>query len=628
MRNQTQNPIVLTFLALGLWACSPDSKDQMDSRSPSNVPAEGTEVEYNGNPIPISGPTTEVVAKAQFKRINDTTGNEETLPIQFVEFWILNSNGAVIQRGETDANGDLSALIPKTSGQFTLQIRSRAFNSHYKASVLDTPYDKRVYFLNFLFNTDGIQDRSPASGSHSVTALGDKDSSITAGAFNILHNIYLANQFLKDQTTSQPSIPKVQVYWQKGVTPAIYFGSSGGISFYVPNSNGGLYEGLYILGGINGSVCVDTDHFDNSVIIHEYGHFLEHKLSRGDSPGGSHDGRRIIDPRLAWSEGFANYFQGAVLSRPNYRDTNAIGCASQNLSQILFSLVKTNNLVETTDIPLLPNEGNFREMAIARYLYGITSDHNASPPNGALYKGLNMPFQTFWNSFLSLSNPDFIGRSAHHFSRHFTSTQTDPTAFKASGTPFEQEKQNDTLNNWARPLVPSPVPCPAETNLINNNGYFSFNQGGPKPDKGVTGSDLNCGSTAAIAWSDMFNSNDFYVLNLTYPSSETVWIEYKTSSGTPYDLDLYLYKSNFTFLNTTDILRASERVYPEEPSGGVERIGLAGLPTGRYFLNIKVDQPACIRSTTRYRIRFGNNNITNDQYLCPSSNIQENWGSL
>lgn len=609
-----------TMIVAVVWSCSPIPKGEMENENlgPA-VPAEGAEVSYRATPISIGGPSTEVIARAQFKRLNDETGFEQTLPIRFAEYWILDSSNTVIQQGETDVNGDLTALIPQVAGTYTLQIRSRAFNSEYKASVLNTPYEKQVYALDFSFQTNPGDVRSPASGFHLAQAERDHSGNLLGGAFNILHNVYLANQYLKAQLSPAPEIPKAQIYWQKGVTPAIYFGGTGGISFYVSQSGSGLYKGLYILGGQSGALCTDTDHFDNSVILHEYAHFLEHEMAKSDSPGGSHDGRRIIDPRLAWSEGYANYFQGAVLQRANYRDTVALGCGNQNLGQILFDLIKTSNFSTTTDIPTITGEGNFREMAVARYLYSITSNHAAT--GSALYAGQSLTFSSLWNSFLTLSNSSFVGRSIHHFNRSYVTAISNPTQqseFKSSEKPFGIEHQVDNLNDWARPLVQSSAPC-SPSEKVDADGYFTILNAGPKPDKGTNGFDLSCGSSSAIAWSDMFNSNDFHILKLASPTSEQVWIEYNSQSGTPFDLDLYLYRRDFVFLNVTDILRSSERFYPEESSTGLERISLSGIPADSYFLNIKVDQPSCPRTTTRYRIRIGSG-----QYLCPNPNSNAN----
>src|SRR4029077_19806398 len=60
---------------------------------------------------------------------------------------------------------------------------------------------------------------------------------------------------------------------------------------------------------------------DDFIILHEYGHYLAFHFSRDDSPGGDHSGNQRLDPRLAFSEGWASYFACAVLDDPRSLDT-------------------------------------------------------------------------------------------------------------------------------------------------------------------------------------------------------------------------------------------------------------------------------------------------------------------
>ena len=67
----------------------------------------------------------------------------------------------------------------------------------------------------------------------------------------------------------------------------------------------------------------DPDIWDESPIIHEYGHFIEDRYSCDESGGGEHNFTDILgDPEFAWSEGYANYFQGAVRSGRGYPEAN------------------------------------------------------------------------------------------------------------------------------------------------------------------------------------------------------------------------------------------------------------------------------------------------------------------
>jgi len=87
------------------------------------------------------------------------------------------------------------------------------------------------------------------------------------------------------------------------------------------NPDGTFYfnSGLFLLGDDD-----DSDGYDDTVILHEAGHWIEDVIGRSDSPGGDHDGSPT-NPTLAWSEGFATYFSMAMTDQPIYSDSNAGG---------------------------------------------------------------------------------------------------------------------------------------------------------------------------------------------------------------------------------------------------------------------------------------------------------------
>src|SRR5690625_6118882 len=55
--------------------------------------------------------------------------------------------------------------------------------------------------------------------------------------------------------------------------------------------------------------------------MHEWCHYLEHRLYRSDTPGGPHSRQSFLDMRVAFSEGFANAFAAMMLDDPLFRDT-------------------------------------------------------------------------------------------------------------------------------------------------------------------------------------------------------------------------------------------------------------------------------------------------------------------
>ena len=73
---------------------------------------------------------------------------------------------------------------------------------------------------------------------------------------------------------------------------------------------------------ILGDAGVDTDEYDESVIIHEWGHYLQTILSRDDSIGGPHGSGDLLDMRVAFSEGWANAYSGLASNRDVYSDTS------------------------------------------------------------------------------------------------------------------------------------------------------------------------------------------------------------------------------------------------------------------------------------------------------------------
>ncbi len=70
-----------------------------------------------------------------------------------------------------------------------------------------------------------------------------------------------------------------------------------------------------------GAENVDTDEYDQHVLVHEFQHFLEDTISRTESPGGPHAPSDRLDLRVAFSEGFANAFSAMVLNDPLYSDS-------------------------------------------------------------------------------------------------------------------------------------------------------------------------------------------------------------------------------------------------------------------------------------------------------------------
>lgn len=131
------------------------------------------------------------------------------------------------------------------------------------------------------------------------------DSSRIAGAFNIAVTIARANALVHSGRPGV-SMPRVEVRWDTSYVGGTFFREREGVAF------------------INGRRERDSDEFDDHVIAHEYGHFLMASFSRESSPGGDHSFGERLDPRLAWSEGWGNFFGAATAGSPRYIDTGVV----------------------------------------------------------------------------------------------------------------------------------------------------------------------------------------------------------------------------------------------------------------------------------------------------------------
>lgn len=494
-------------------------------------------------------------------------------PIRYAEIAVWQDNQYLIQCATTDGNGNFELQVPNTGLVYTVRLYSRGRNSYVNASVLNSPRENEPYELTTTFTASG----SPSLGDLIAPAKG----TLEGGAFNIFDQIVAANEFLRAQTLSCNAsfadctpftvAPKAIVYWAKGVNPASYFGISSGISFYNKDT-----KAIYILGGLSGDVDrEDTDHFDNSVIIHEYGHFIEDHYSATDSPGGSHDANSIVDPRLAWGEGWANYFGLAVTGDPVYRDTYG---NTDGATGFFFS----NNLETNTpsrDVPTTAGEGNFREFAITRALWDMLDPHPVSGAgtNEAMIDTVTVPFREFWTIFAGANG---IKNSSYHFRNYglFMQLHNAMAGRTSLASIFTAELQRPDQADYAA--------------TYSTGGTCSYSM-----------STDGTGEDGSSETSNQFASNDFYFLN---HGGGSVSINLIRTAGTS-DLDLYLYDSDYVYGDADDIVASSTDPTPGD--GGTEAIS-ANLPAGKYLINVNLYSAGTAESAT-YKL------LLNGAELCP-----------
>lgn len=480
-------------------------------------------------------------------------------PIRFAEVRVTDSAGQLVQCSETDSTGGYSFAIPRDTGTYKVEITSRAFSAKNTAYVMRNPSGNAYYSLS-------------ASVNSTMTAtvpmmIAKASGSYEAGAFNILDQIYKSQEYLRTKTANCGSGPYqdcvpfnafaeqhiVYTYWTPGLSPGVYVGSSGPISFYF---NG--QRQLYIGGGQNGNVTnSDMDHFDNSVIIHEYGHFIEDHFGNPDSPGGSHDGDSIIDPRLAWGEGWANFFQAAVLypntgMDPVYRDTKGnVECGSPTCTGAIFNVdldLQNGRSVgwQNLDIPQEDGEGIFHEFSITRVLYQVIMQYDFAE----IWANLNGPthgMKASTDHFKSMARFNRLQTTATGLQNDWSTTIRDP-----------EKQYNGALEEYGTPLTVGGT-CTASYN-VNFNVYY------------------NTSDPGGFAYSDLFHNNDFYAYRHTGGSLN---VELTWASSPKSDLDLYIYPKGYYFGEGWSAASAHDA----QGLTGTETISTS-LPAGLYMINV------------------------------------------
>ena len=546
------------------------------SGSSSTAVAESS---YCSTTYPTTTPITVTAQANYFYRATNVatglTGNPVSRGIAFAEVIVTNSSGTVIQCSNTDATGGISFQIDKTAGTYTITVNSRGYNSKLKASVLSDPTSNAVYSISKSFSLTGAETSPYASGQTlQAFARISESPSLTGAAFHILYDIYLANDYIRTQTSTPSFVAeKVTAYWTQGFNPGSYVGVSSGLSFYLQGQ-----RELYILGGANGNTkTADTDHFDDSVIIHEYGHFLEDVYGKSTSPGGSHNGNFVIDPRLAWSEGWANFLQGAVVTVGDatrghyYIDTmgysnDTVETGESGHIALRFNLSEAG-ATATTDQPQFAGEGTFREVSISRTLYKVISTTTIS-------------FASIWTVFTDAVNgmraPANIFSNVGFFNQYLDTHVNAGAEMTAWNNILADEKQNKTTVDYADPVT-------------LNAGCAKY----PRVMSPVVDTPYSTGDDR----SHKLRSNDFYQFYYD-GSGGTLQITYSqttpTGSAELIDLDLYLYYSNYNYQedaleaqgqSTGSVAKKSDRL--RSLDGGVESFSLAGLSTGYYMINVK-----------------------------------------
>jgi len=253
--------------------------------------------------------------------------------------------------------------------------------------------------------------------------------------------------------------PPLTIYWSERNNESILARLTEGkirSTFFNPVTNN-----AYILGDRGN----DSDEFDDSVILHEYAHMLAARFSRDDSPGGLHILGDMLDPRLAWSEGWANFFSSAVRGSSIYIDSKAPGQA------IRYDLEE--------DSPANDRPGYYSEASVGGLLWDLLDDNQDNVDTA------QFPFSSIWVAFTDLRNVRFV------YLPYFLEAFLDRNPGFADALRAMVIRRNIDFLPGERPSVRYPFPKPLavgetprgqfvdsftskRTNLVNSSHFWSF----------------------------------------------------------------------------------------------------------------------------------------------------------
>ena len=240
----------------------------------------------------------------------------------------INRSGTSVASTYTDTNGDYTLSDLSKNSNIKVRVSAKMFKSSaWDVKVIDNTNSNALYV---------IEGDSVSTGStNSVRNLTASSSNKSSPPFAILDSVHQAMQKIH-AVDSSVVFPELKMNWS------------------VNNIESGTYydgtDNIILQGDQNG----DSDEYDNHIIIHEWGHFFENKLSRADNIGGSHGTNEHLDIRVAFGEGFGNALSSIVTDDPIYFDTMGTNGWNMNIEKA------------THETP-----GWFSEASIQRILYDL-----------------------------------------------------------------------------------------------------------------------------------------------------------------------------------------------------------------------------------------------------------------
>jgi hypothetical protein len=261
-------------------------------------------------------------------------------PVRVASVRVVDANDALLATTTTNDRGAYEVVVPART---SLKVRVVAQTvragvgaaAGWDVSVSDNTMLNALYSLDSPAFTSGTA--ALTHDLHAASGWGGKsyDARRMAAPFAVMDSIYTA--MLKVMSVAPATqFPPLKVFWSVNNRATHGDKTAGDIgnSHHARSPTG---SEIYVLG----KEGVDTDEFDASVIVHEWGHYYQAAFSRNDTPGGGHGDADRLDARLAFAEGWGNGWSGIALERTNYTDSSEAGQQRGSSLELETEPVKT-----------------------------------------------------------------------------------------------------------------------------------------------------------------------------------------------------------------------------------------------------------------------------------------------
>jgi hypothetical protein len=456
------------------------------------------------------------------------------------------ANQDVLATGATSAGGDYSLSVPSAT---TIRIEVEArMQKGGAAPTWDVRVQDGVPGTDpYVHATDSFNSATGATR-HIDILTGLNASGVATGTrasapFAILDTIYTAQQTVI------------------GVSPAINFptlivdwGTQTGGTFFA--TNGGQHIALM------SDLTEDTDEFDQHVVAHEFGHFLEFNFSRADNIGGSHGLGDRLDPRVAFGEGFGYAFAAIVLNDPNARDS-FFGDITPNDGQTNPVHASGGFNVETNPPTNPPVSGTEREgcwcsessvWSILYDIYDSTSDTNDT---------LSLGLQPIWDVLVGDQKDTPAFTTIFSFVASLKAAQPDQAA-AINTLVAAQNIDAASIDAFAT----GETHYPNSPNLIVDRDAAL-----PLYSTAVLGVPLQLRNVNDAGRHNKLGNRRYVRFNV--PTTRDVTITLATSNATDNDPDFILWRAGGAFENAGT-----------DPPPGPETLAIQDLPAGNYLLDV------------------------------------------